>query len=293
MNCPDIPMDWAEAVLVVAHPDDEVLWFSSCVECVSTIVVCFHEVRSKPHWTQGRDQSIKQFPLTHAAFLRLTQAEVFEAANWPNPEADEFGLKVSNHRGRSQQFSEKLYRDNFSSLRDRLRQQIGERRVVLTHNPWGEYGHEEHIQVFRAVLSLQEEMGFDLWCNNYLTEKSQDLFLQWVPRLDTEFVRAPTNRVIAKTIKDLYTKNGCWTWFPDYQWPADEAFFRIKEAEPPRAGSNKPKDERRYGSVFPLNYIMLKWSPPRRGLKRTLRRLGNAFRKRVSRRLGVAGKTVR
>ncbi|MGM0813028.1 hypothetical protein [Thioalkalivibrio sp.] len=282
-NCPGLPIDWADALLVVAHPDDEILWFSSCVECVAKVVVCFHEVRSQPLWTEGREESIKQFPLSHAVFLRLTQAEVFEAAKWPSPEAVEFGVKVSNSRGRSQPFSEQLYRDNFTSLRELLRPQVEGCKVVLTHNPWGEYGHEEHIQVFRAVLSLQEEMGFEVWCDNYLTAKSQDLFSQWVPRLDPDFVRAPTNRAIAETMKELYSTHGCWTWFPDYQWPVDEAFFRVTKRDLSPAGSSKPNQVSRYGSVFPLNYIMLKWSRPRRGIRGALRRLRPRFRRLVRR----------
>lgn len=293
INCPGIPTDWADAALVVAHPDDEILWFSSCVERVSRVVVCFHEVRSQPLWTEGREQSIKQFPLSHAVFLRLTQAEVFEAASWPNPEAMEFGLKVSNNRGRSQPFSKKLYRENFTTLRVLLRPQLAGRKVVLTHNPWGEYGHEEHIQVFKAVLSLQEEIGFEVWCDNYLTTKSQVLFSQWVPRLDPEFVRAPTNRAIAEGMKELYSKHGCWTWFPDYQWPAEEVFFRVKEGNPSPSARGGVKEGIRDGALVPLNYIILKWSTPRRGVKAASWRLLSRFRKSV-RRLSVSpGRTVR
>ena len=281
MAYPRMPDDWSEAALVVAHPDDEILWFSSCVESVSTIVICFHEVLSKPHWTEGRDQSIERFPLSNAIFLRLTQAEVFDAARWPNPELTEFGVRVSNKRGRSQEFSERLYEANFSALRNGLRKQLVGRKIVITHNPWGEYGHEEHIQVFRAVLSLKEEIGFEVWCSNYLSAKSQDLFLKWVPRLDPTFVRASTNRAISEQIKEIYSEHGCWTWFPDYQWPPDEAFFRIAVRDGLPQEGDGSEDMMKYGAVFPLNYILVKGPPPRAGIKKRAQRAFGRLRRFV------------
>ena len=52
-------------------------------------------------------------------------------------------------------------------LKDLLRARLGDCRNVITHNPWGEYGHEDHVQVFRAVTALQAELGFAVWVSGY------------------------------------------------------------------------------------------------------------------------------
>ncbi len=52
---------------------------------------------------------------------------------------------------------------NFHRLRDMLRPELEGLDAVVTHNPWGEYGHEEHIQVFRVISAQAEEMGFRVW----------------------------------------------------------------------------------------------------------------------------------
>ena len=51
-------------------------------------------------------------------------------------------------------------------------------RNVIAHGPWGEYGHEEHVQVFRVVASLATEMGFRLWLPAYVAPKSEALMLR-------------------------------------------------------------------------------------------------------------------
>ena len=39
-----------------------------------------------------------------------------------------------------------------------------ETKRVVTHNPWGEYGHPALRWVYQAVRDLTVELGKDLWC---------------------------------------------------------------------------------------------------------------------------------
>ena len=45
----------------------------------------------------------------------------------------------------------KKYINNFDILVKKLTFELKDFKNVFTHNPWGEYGHEEHIQVFKAI----------------------------------------------------------------------------------------------------------------------------------------------
>jgi hypothetical protein len=40
---------------------------------------------------------------------------------------------------------------------------MGDTKRVVTHNPWGEYGHAQHRMVSQAVRELAVERGLDVW----------------------------------------------------------------------------------------------------------------------------------
>ncbi|MFV2058549.1 MAG: hypothetical protein ACC707_18960, partial [Thiohalomonadales bacterium] len=102
-------------------------------------------------------------------------------------------------------------------------------RNVITHNPWGEYGHEEHVQVYRVLKELQDHLKFNLWVSNYYSNKSVYLMNQYMPGFGSEFITIKTNKKLARKIKNIYVKNKCWTWFSDYKWPDEELFIKDKK----------------------------------------------------------------
>lgn len=103
-------------VLVVAHPDDEVLWFDPTQ--YDKIVICFTERSDAPGMGDRRRQAIGQHPLS----ARIKCLDV--------PEGD-----VPN-------------------LQKRLLDASGDWTSVTTHGAHGEYGHIHHKQVFKACMDL-------------------------------------------------------------------------------------------------------------------------------------------
>ncbi|MCA9476132.1 MAG: hypothetical protein KC563_10075, partial [Nitrospira sp.] len=98
--------------------------------------------------------------------LDLTALGVSRPKNFVSPRFSPFGIElVADNRlpGKGQQH----YENNFLLLRKKLTDILGGYQNVVTHNPWGEYGHEEHVQVYRAVKDLQASIGFNLWISNY------------------------------------------------------------------------------------------------------------------------------
>ncbi len=93
-----------KSVLVVAHPDDEVLWFSSIMLEVEKIIICFSKINSRPGWTEGRRRCLDGFPFSNMVCLELTESAVFRGADWPNPVVTEYGLRVRRPRGLCQDF---------------------------------------------------------------------------------------------------------------------------------------------------------------------------------------------
>lgn len=126
-----------KSIIVAAHPDDEVLWFSSILEKVTEIVVCFVNNESYPEWTVGRRKSLAAYPMKNLSTLNLDQSEVFNGGDWNNPVVTEYGIEISNKKiaDRNEQ-----YKKNYESLRQQLEQHLLGCLNVFTHNPWGSMG---------------------------------------------------------------------------------------------------------------------------------------------------------
>jgi hypothetical protein len=234
-----------KSITVVAHPDDEVLWFSSILNKVNEIVICFLDSKSHPHWKTGRQISLKEHAFKNISCLGLNQADIFGSVDWQKPLITKHGIEISK-KG----VSDKKYKENYYTIRRLLKDKLTGYSDVFTHNPWGEYGHEEHIQIYRIVKELQSEQQFNLWFSNYCSNSSLNLMLRYISGFDSEYVTFKTDKVMATSVKELYKKNDCWTWFDDWTWFNEESFMKdrdyIDEVKP-------------YGHIFPLN--MIKFEP--------------------------------
>ncbi len=238
-----------KSIIISAHPDDEVLWFSSILDKVQEVVVCFLECKSKPYWGIGRRKSLAEYPIKNISSLNIDESVVFDAADWQNPVITDYGIEIANKNISDR--NEK-YKKNYDELRRQLEKKLIGYRNVFTHNPWGEYGNEEHIQVYRVIKDLQNRMKFSLWYSNYVSNKSFKLMLDHLDRFHFEYVTFETNKALAHNIKDIYKKNKCWTWYDDWEWFKEELFIkeRISQAE-----------EKRLGRLFPTNLIKVNLPP--------------------------------
>ena len=63
-----------KSVLVLAHPDDEILFSLSIVQKVSLIIICFGACDDKKI-TEGRKDLIKDFPLKNIIFLNIPEGK--------------------------------------------------------------------------------------------------------------------------------------------------------------------------------------------------------------------------
>jgi hypothetical protein len=245
------------AVMVVAHPDDEILWFSSILHQCKSVLVCFGpSATSKESWDGGRAALMEMYPLAKVRFLKLRQSDAFLAANWNKPKEADSGMQL---RRRSS-----LYEKNAEKLLRILKVELNHESLVFTHNPWGEYGNEEHVQVFRVLSELKEELGFDLFVTSYVSEKSAKLMSRHAHTLEGNPLACQTNRMVAHKLKNLYLENNCWTWMADYEWPEYESFYRVMQPN--------ERIELRSSASLPLNYITYNFnrSPIRKIASKTL-----------------------
>jgi hypothetical protein len=210
---------FAHASLVVAHPDDEVLWASSIAGTVAEVVICYEDCPTLPDLGEARRRAIAEYALPVVHSLGLVECGSFGRASWIWPRQTGYGLAVGE--------LEAAYRAKYAELYQLLSQRLKDRPIVITHNPWGEYGHEDHVQVFRVIEHLQRELGFSLWVTSYVDRKSQRLMKQLIGATRAVSQPQQTDLALAHRVRDLCIRHGCWTWWSDYDWPKQEYFLLI------------------------------------------------------------------
>ncbi|MBP1597969.1 MAG: hypothetical protein H6Q05_3346 [Acidobacteria bacterium] len=215
-------MPLSNSIIVVAHPDDEVLWFGSLLREIDRVVIVFQDYDADPALGIRRGKAIKELPFA-VTCLAIPEAGSWLLADWFRPKISPYGLALrvtplSKHVSSN-------YEKNFRSIRACLKRQLSSDMNVFTHNPWGEYGHEDHVQVFRVIESLRAEIGFTLHVSGYYSARSRTLAAYYT---DCETI-SPICRSIdsryAHGIAELYKRHGCWTWAEDWVWPQDECFI--------------------------------------------------------------------
>lgn len=255
------------ACIVAAHPDDEVLWFSSIVTRVARTFICFVGNPNRPGLGRGRRAALGQPPLDGFVSLALDEAGVYDLTRWPDPDPTPAGVALAKARD---DITQRRYQDNFVRLTAEFGNRLEGFDTVFTHNPWGEYGHEEHIQVYRAVRQVQSRLGFQLWCSSYAGSRSQMLMSRCLEGRRLESISLETDADLARQVAERYKENGVWTWFDDYAWPGRESFLRFL---PPDAETNGTRP-------VPLNYLDM-GQPLLPLADRSLRYLARQLRRRL------------
>lgn len=262
------------SLIVAAHADDELLWFNSILKDVDEVVVVFRDFWAQPGIGAARDAALADYPRTGVSCLGIDESGAYGCADWQRPELSEYGLAFgmeANRRAMTRLARKSLsrfvtydlgrvahdtvsraYQSNFEGICAALRPRLRPGMNVFTHNPWGEYGHEEHVQVFRALDSLRTEIGFKLWMSNYCTDRAMPLAMRYFAAAPGTYLRLPTDKPFAEAVAHVYKRHGCWTWDHDWAWFDEECFM-----ESPRS----PSDAAPHRHLFPLNFFTI--DPPK------------------------------
>lgn len=250
----------SNSLIVAAHPDDELLWFGAILKQVDQVIVVFEDFWPDPNMGAARRVALDNFPRDGVTSLRLSEAASYGCADWRNPKISAHGIELTRQcelrdakqwllrlAGRSKapkQGIRSRYRQNYHDLVDRLRSQLNAEMNVFTHNPWGEYGHEDHVLVHRALCALSQEIGFKLWMTNYCTERALPLAKTYFDSVEPQYVELPVDKSFADQVAQTYRDAGCWTWADDWKWFNTECFMTMPMEQ---------KFLQDQGHLFPLN----------------------------------------
>jgi len=256
------------SMIVAAHPDDEMLWFNSIIGKVDHAVIVYREFWAVPDLGKARTAAIDALPLKKVTCLDIDEAGSYGCADWKNPVLTEYGIQFGGAEMRreikrvTKRSINKIlavpavtapervndqYVENFQRIYDRLEPMLSPEMNVFTHNPWGEYGHEDHIQVFRVLDHLRTKIGFRLWMSNYCTERALPLAMRYFTKAPGPYIRLPTDKVLAEQIADVYRTHGCWTWTDEWSWFDEECFMEAPESEGGGVQNH----------LFPLNFFTI------------------------------------
>ncbi len=208
-----------KSALVVAHPDDEILWFSSVIDFVDKIIIIYNGTSNK-EVLLGRNKIFNSKILPYQGkvkCLKIEEADVFNKSNWDFPKLTSYGVKLNS----------KKYIQNFDEIKEKLSEELLDYQNIITHNPWGEYGHEEHIQVFNAISKVSEKINFSVWVSSYFSEQSLKTMSLFKNLISKETYRFEINKDICEKVKAIYISNKAWTWSENYEWPKYESFFKL------------------------------------------------------------------
>ena len=212
--------------IVVAHPDDEILFASSILEKATQVFICFSDipVEEEIHATitKGRRNVKNKYPLKNVTFLDITQASNKDAKriNWDRAIENEYGVLGERN--------EKEYEKNFQKLFKILGLKLKNFRTIYTHNPWGEYGHVEHIQIHRCIEKLSKILEFKMYVFGYLSRETLKMANEKIKTLEELPLKKKNDITLFNKVKDLYIEEDCWTWSNYHSPPVFEFFYEFK-----------------------------------------------------------------
>ena len=69
-----------------------------------------------------------------------------------------------------------------------LESKLKNEKIVITHNPWGEYGHPEHIQVHRCISKLAAKYKFKVYVTGYSSGLSSELMYKTIHKISNNLI---------------------------------------------------------------------------------------------------------
>ena len=223
-----------DVLVVVAHPDDEILWLSPVVGHAAVIVAALPVQPTNAALSQARELLREQYPVERFEYLPLQGSAVFHHSDWLRRRPVDYGVTLgpSCPPERAQ-----AYRGNYPALLAALEPYVREHHEIFTHNPWGEYGHEEHVQVSNAVVHLAQRHGASVWSWDGFSPRQ---LLAYEMRLRNDYFRRGTRSLprlrlrndiaLYANVKRLYQDHEAWTWDPGYELPTMADYIQLVRA---------------------------------------------------------------
>lgn len=173
--------------VLVAHPDDEVIFGWPVLKDAKKIICCANDLNHPRMWGKDRKEAFLEIG-------KLIGAEVVCLDN--NCDFRLLGQITGE----------------FNKFAKQVNEAIKNEDVIFTHNGWGEYGHIDHI----LVHAIAKNTGKRIIVTDIVVD------LGWFPvrgwDLGKPFADCNIDYEFYNKCKEIYVKHGCWTWHtPDIE----------------------------------------------------------------------------
>lgn len=212
-------MNNSDYAIVVAHPDDEIIFANSIIENAAKIIICFREVSGNKFLSLNRKKIEPKYPYKKVFFLGIKQpSNTWRLTNWENPKYTQYGIYGRRN------YKEQMF--NYFKIKQKLEELLSEINIIYTHSSWGEYGHEEHIQLNKIVNDLALKNNKVVRTFGYASSRTFNLMLNKLSKMNLEIEKKKTNKNLFIKIKRLYIENNCWTFYDEFKLPEHEFFIQ-------------------------------------------------------------------
>jgi hypothetical protein len=175
-----------DITILIAHPDDEVIFGWPVLKEAKRIICCSSDLNNATRqWCKDRKKALQEIGAMTGAEIKCLDYD------------SEF-YRVDARHGDLTQLAV-----NVLSL-------LQSAEFVYTHNPWGEYGHLDHILVHQIARASGKKLFYSDMC----------LDANWLPCTPWPLLQQPEKFCVNdisfyESCKRVYGKYGCWTWSKD------------------------------------------------------------------------------
>lgn len=172
-----------DITMLIAHPDDEVIFGWPVLKEAKKIICCANDYHDR---TKRWEYSARK--------EALMEIGAFVDAEVVSPDRNCDFHKLSGLNGELNDFIFSIY------------ELLKDERAIFTHNPWGEYGHLDHILAY----TIAKNSGKTLIVTDIVQNTG------WYPVFGWEYgnsvKQCEVDKVFYEKCKAIYVKHNCWTW---------------------------------------------------------------------------------
>lgn len=178
--------------MLIAHPDDEVIFGWPMLKEVKKIICCSSDLNNPVRtWCKDRKKALQEVGnIVGAEVICLDYNSEFYRADARNGDLWKMTSEIMS-----------------------LLQSV---ELIYTHNPWGEYGHLDHVLVHQIARASGKQLIYSDMC----------IEAGWLPCIPWQrlqsLVGSYTNDIsFYERCKEIYLKYNYWTWSKDPIMKAD------------------------------------------------------------------------
>ncbi len=214
VNFSSIPKEGT--ILIFTHQDDDLIWMlpwwdksEKFIGAAMPTTPGFQEVIHKQQQCLEDHGNSADYEANWINPWGLITDVEYDKYYWQNNAAYQY-LEKDHVKAFWSNDSTALIRRQIDKIKAKIEQYIADPSVkrIIAHNIWGEYGHQQHKAVNRAVRELAVKYRKDLWMLGVNNNNFQDVYIP----SGLEYTMGNYDGNLYNAIRYIYLMYNWWTW---------------------------------------------------------------------------------